>query len=115
MDERTYWVIATSNVRTPNAKSFLKHRMDEVGYALCLFTDYQRAKDYIGQVFWTNQINWDYNDEHFLRVSAGDLADFLATSVPGASPTHVLIDPEFGDERNGTLQPVARFADEEDE
>src|SRR5215217_5802606 len=98
MDERTYWVIAVSNVRTPKRRTFITHRTDVVGSALCLFTDYQHAKNYIGQIFWTNQINWDYFDEDFLRVSAGDLADFLAASAPWAARTHVLIDPEFGDE-----------------
>lgn len=114
MDERTYWVIAISNVRTPNERDFLTYRMDDVGPALLLFTDLDRAHSYIAQAYLTNDVP-DYYDDHMQRVAEGDLADFLASSVSEASPTHVLINPDYGDEGNGTLQPVARFADEEDE
>jgi len=104
MSEQTYWAIEivdyTSKVRPIGSGDFLEYYPNEGGVAEILFTDEERARGYARQV-----VDTEHNEWRLMPVPEGELTSFIEMSV--RKKTHVLIDPEHGDEERA-LQPIAR-------
>jgi hypothetical protein len=104
MSEQTYWAIQivdyTGKGRPVGSGDFLQYYPNEGGVAEILFTDEGRASAYAQQVIDAEHLEWRLEP-----VPEGELTNFIEMSVP--KKTHVLIDPEHGDEERA-LQPIAR-------
>ena len=65
-----------------------------------LFTDEERARSYARQA-----VDSEHNEWRLAPLQEGELSYFIEISVP--KKTHVLIDPEYGDEERA-LRPIVR-------
>jgi hypothetical protein len=105
MDEQTYWAIEIVDYTgkggcTIGSGTVLQYYPNEGGVAEILFTDKERASGYARQAVDTEHTEW-----RLTPLQEGELAYFIEISVP--KKTHVLIDPEYGDEERA-LQPIIR-------